>query len=602
MGRGIPQITNYKSTDWVYLDVDPLGGSPSTRATPISNFFKRAGALQWVPHNVKHYGAVGDGVTDDSAAIQAALDEIKAQSGGKLTFPQGNYYIGNATLKWQAAGCSITIEGDAKYGGTKITANGSAIIFDFIGSDRCIMRDICIETSGACDVGILLARKVGAGISSSYTFDNVSVIGYFTKACVYSICSEVNTFFCCEIRNREDDAHSFYMSTSNDLAVVSDGGVISQFADLATNSVVSFIGGSIVSDGANTASLGIFGSCRAINIHDVYLFSTYRSIDIGPSIAETTMNGPIVIKRCSFEGTGGVAIYIGDVRIYGLVIKECLTSVNLGPNYSEVYQADVTPGRGIDLASISDNRSTAAIPMSFHSIFRSEVDTIALQLRHLGVANKWNNVQTIEYEAGVTDRGSVRTGKVDGTERRILLGPMPSPTTSDHSTYATLQIRPSCSDKSPTADDIGLIVPWNGQYASQPNPGPIYDKDSNFRPSYMVWTGYEYLGLNPPRKERYLDALPVDGYWMIGDMVWHLDAAIGEPPFWQCTTSGGAYLEEWAGAGTYVTGDRVLGSDGKVYEAIADGGEAEDPTTDGDNTYWEEEYATDAVFRAAQNL
>ena len=39
MGRGIPQITDYKATDWVYLDVDPLGGAPSTQATPTSNFF-----------------------------------------------------------------------------------------------------------------------------------------------------------------------------------------------------------------------------------------------------------------------------------------------------------------------------------------------------------------------------------------------------------------------------------------------------------------------------------------------------------------------------------------------------------------------------------
>ena len=59
MGRGIPQITNYKSTDWVYLDVDPLGGSPSTRATPISNLFGR------IPLGVN----VGIGVAPPEAAL-----------------------------------------------------------------------------------------------------------------------------------------------------------------------------------------------------------------------------------------------------------------------------------------------------------------------------------------------------------------------------------------------------------------------------------------------------------------------------------------------------------------------------------------------------
>ena len=35
----LSQITNYKATDWMYIFCDPLGGSPSWKATPVSNFF-----------------------------------------------------------------------------------------------------------------------------------------------------------------------------------------------------------------------------------------------------------------------------------------------------------------------------------------------------------------------------------------------------------------------------------------------------------------------------------------------------------------------------------------------------------------------------------
>jgi len=35
----IPIITNYKATDLVHFKVDPYGGSPSSQATPVSNFF-----------------------------------------------------------------------------------------------------------------------------------------------------------------------------------------------------------------------------------------------------------------------------------------------------------------------------------------------------------------------------------------------------------------------------------------------------------------------------------------------------------------------------------------------------------------------------------
>ena len=38
IGR-LPQITNYSSTDWVYIFVGPLGGTPTWKATPVSNLF-----------------------------------------------------------------------------------------------------------------------------------------------------------------------------------------------------------------------------------------------------------------------------------------------------------------------------------------------------------------------------------------------------------------------------------------------------------------------------------------------------------------------------------------------------------------------------------
>lgn len=48
--------------------------------------------------NVKHYGATGDGVTDDTAAIQSAVDEVEADGGGTVYLPPGKYVVGYLTV------------------------------------------------------------------------------------------------------------------------------------------------------------------------------------------------------------------------------------------------------------------------------------------------------------------------------------------------------------------------------------------------------------------------------------------------------------------------------------------------------------------------
>jgi hypothetical protein len=45
--------------------------------------------------SVKGFGAAGDGVTNDTAAIQKAVDSVGAAGGGTIYFPRGIYLVGN---------------------------------------------------------------------------------------------------------------------------------------------------------------------------------------------------------------------------------------------------------------------------------------------------------------------------------------------------------------------------------------------------------------------------------------------------------------------------------------------------------------------------
>lgn len=64
--------------------------------------------LDGAPINVKDFGAVGDGVTNDTAAIQAAIDQVLfyypmpttvAQTGAEIYFPRGIYLVDGLTIE-----------------------------------------------------------------------------------------------------------------------------------------------------------------------------------------------------------------------------------------------------------------------------------------------------------------------------------------------------------------------------------------------------------------------------------------------------------------------------------------------------------------------
>lgn len=61
--------------------------------------FCEARAMTATNYNVRDYGAVGDGVTLDSKAINKAIDAASAAGGGTVYLPAGNYLSGSIHLK-----------------------------------------------------------------------------------------------------------------------------------------------------------------------------------------------------------------------------------------------------------------------------------------------------------------------------------------------------------------------------------------------------------------------------------------------------------------------------------------------------------------------
>lgn len=170
--------------DFISVDTDVnLGTSdtavPSQKAvkTYVDNYLNTS-------INVLGYGALGDGVTDDTAAIQAAIDAAVASLGGTVFFPSGTY---KTTSQLTVNGFSVHLVGDGAEKTAIVfapTASGTAISFHNSAVDttiaHCSIRRMAVRSSDTTyvktaislvDVEEFLMSEVNIGLSSAAWYD-----------------------------------------------------------------------------------------------------------------------------------------------------------------------------------------------------------------------------------------------------------------------------------------------------------------------------------------------------------------------------------------------------------------------------------------------
>lgn len=116
--------------------------------------------------SVKDFGAIGDGVTDDTIAIQNAINAVQAKKGGVVYLPTGNYLVTDE-LSTTDTELPITIQGSGAYTtakGTAISWSGGNAKTVFKMPSYGAIKDLYIENINA---STSVAAVAFAGTSSS---------------------------------------------------------------------------------------------------------------------------------------------------------------------------------------------------------------------------------------------------------------------------------------------------------------------------------------------------------------------------------------------------------------------------------------------------
>ncbi|MEK9983534.1 MAG: glycosyl hydrolase family 28-related protein, partial [Opitutae bacterium] len=321
--------------------------------------------------SVKDFGAVGDGVTDDTAAIQAAIDSVG--SAGAIYIPDGTYKVTDTITI--AQGTSVSIYGESRRG-TIINSGLTGVdtgkyVFHYQGDDAVtanLCQDVTISTLK------INALYFGAGIYAEHCFPNfvvkeVEVFKPYNHGMYFDNCWGASVSDCLVDGDNYSRLYGYYFLNANNICMyncrVYNMQNSGQSTGIGASSCENF---SVFGGNVENCPRGIYLTLGGTfdgpaTIRDVYFepramqpFDAGQPNDHIKALGDTADNGSLIVEGCLFQaGVSSVPIAyngvsaqnLGSLVMIGNVWQKAkFTTGGQGENY--FVDVDATVGKVIE--------------------------------------------------------------------------------------------------------------------------------------------------------------------------------------------------------------------------------------------------------------
>lgn len=314
-------------------------------------------------YDVMSYGAKGDGSTDDTTAIQAAINAANSAGGGIVFFPKATYIASNLTVHG-----NTTLQGTGRNSviKAKTSTTGSFIALNTPASDiAVVITDLAIDCNSQSGLSGIYFDNTSVGQDSLHRIINVSVFNAGNDGIHLGPAVIETILLNCYVHNSGRYGYNFDVGATDNRVIGCSSGLSLNHGFYIQGNNTHFIGCKVYYAGYTGSSwtAAIHGfmlyPSASQDLHVVSLISCEaqnNSVDgfhVDGSASSATIQH-VSLTNCLADGNNevvgsGVGFYLNNVRystlsdnatraqsgatqVYGLAAYGNLTGTNIGVN------------------------------------------------------------------------------------------------------------------------------------------------------------------------------------------------------------------------------------------------------------------------------